>query len=94
MNKVYIIQGSCGEYDDHTTWIYRAFTDKSKAQIRMNELNAKLKLMNMSSDNDNPSYDYSKELKINQQIMNVIDEYFCYDYTGSSYSLIEVDLEE
>lgn len=32
MSKIYVIQGSTGEYSDHIEWMVCAFTDKSKAE--------------------------------------------------------------
>lgn len=33
MNKVYIVTGSCGSYEDAQNWNVKAFLDKKKADI-------------------------------------------------------------
>lgn len=94
MTKIYLVEGSCGELCDTYHWIFRAFLDKETADEVCFFLNKKLKDMNMSCENTEPSYDYSKKLEIQRQIMLTIDANFSYDYTGTMYKVKEVDLEE
>jgi len=51
--KVYIVQGTCGEYSDRDEWVACAYLDKAKAEQRVLELEewvreVKLKLEGIS----------------------------------------------
>lgn len=93
--KVYLIFGHTGEYDSYYKWLFKkVYINYQSAIDKINELNNKLKQLNMHIDNSQPIYDWSKKHRIHEQIMRILDPSFHYDYTGASYEIEEAERED
>ena len=83
---VYVVEGNTGEYEDRFDWIVKAFTSKDRAEDLARELNILVK---------NSGRDMSYEDRDNLQ--NMIRENLdpnCYvEYTGTYYSIKEIEVE-
>jgi hypothetical protein len=81
--KIYIVQGSTGEYSDHIEWIVCAYKDEKKAQehvVKASEAARQYKI------------EYHKS-RITPET-NPYDPQFQMDYTGTNYTVIETELKD
>lgn len=88
--KIYIIQGSTGEYSDHKEWVVCALRDKQKAQEFIHQLVQEANTILSKFKNKNEwrrSNDWHPEVPSN-------DPQFAVDYTGFNYNLIETELRD
>ena len=83
--KIYLVEGRTGEYEEYHTWIAAAFKEQSKAQemARHPDLNVKFEKTMIW-------FDSREEI---EQKGKLIDPAYNCDYTGSSYHVIEMDLQ-
>jgi len=87
--KIYVVQGSTGEYSDHREWLVKAFKSQEKAQDFVSFLDSKLLELGLKYESVYTHEDMEKEEK-----MMEFDPQFQFDYTGTMYSILEVELEE
>ncbi len=85
--KIYLVEGETGEYDDRHSWISKAFKSKESADKFASHLD-----LNITRDSMNGEwYDLRNEIEAKGKL---IDPSFHCDYTGTSYCVIEMELEE
>jgi hypothetical protein len=82
---IYVVEGSTGEYSDHTEWLVKAYKDESKAKahvVRATEVANKLFQSRESkfSEGENETNPYDPDMRM--------------DYTGVHYTYFSVELEE
>lgn len=86
MKEQFLVQGSCGEYEDYGKWLVWAFTDRHKALAYCNALNN--------------AYAAQGELASEAQFYNAdaevwapmkkLDPRFDTDYTGTNYTVTAI----
>lgn len=99
MQKIYILQGTTGEYSDRTDWIVRAYLDEANAiGAQMDVTDAFAILRQHMKDNNVEYYDFwhyekldNQTKELYQQVKN-IDPKFQMDYTGTSWWVKECEL--
>ena len=83
---IYIVQGTTGEYSDRSDWLVCAYRTKEAAETRAR--NAMLRAMEIK--NAKPDQ-YSN---IPEGMKNEFDKSMSMDYTGTEYTVLEVELLE
>lgn len=86
--KVWIVEGSTGEYEDRREWIVKAFVSKEHAMSLRTKLESVLKEEELHRENMGLNYD-----DIPDKLLQ-LDPHASVDYTGASYSLYSIDVEE
>lgn len=90
MRKIYVVEGSTGEYSDHREWPVRAFVSENKAQDFVEAVSAEYrKLVNKYGGLSDLRWDMVKG-----KISNPLDPRMEVDYTGTNYSYFPIDLDE
>lgn len=89
MKKIYVIEGSTGEYSDRCDWLVKAFTSEAKAEEFVKALDDWLRI-NQVSYREGTIADY----EIRDELKCPHDPSFRCDYTGTRYHIIECELEE
>ena len=91
--KIYVVEGSCGEYSDHREWPVHAYANELLAQAKVQELTEwaneiRIKFKDKSWDWS----DYVNELS-DEARNHLPDPNFNWDYSGFNYYyyLIELD---
>jgi hypothetical protein len=80
--KIYIVEGTTGDYSDRTDWVVCAFRSKKKAEDLAHKAMRRAKEIQISR----PSrYDAPKG-------ENEFDAKMQMDYTGTEYYIVECDL--
>jgi len=82
--RIYVVQGSTGQYDDHCEWLVKAFKSKDKAKEFVAQANEHAE--NLKSNRES-EYSFSDEA-------HPMDPNYITDYTGSSYTFHPVELED
>ncbi len=82
--KIYIVEGSTGEYSDRSEWVVCAFRSKEKAE----ELASKATLRAKELQGENWRYQSTEDRGINE-----FDLEMNMDYTGTDYYVIETELK-
>lgn len=83
--KIYIVEGTTGEYSDRTDWTVCAYRSKEKAEEHAR--NAMLRAVEL---NNNRSTRYERP----KQGSNSFDLNMQMDYTGTEYYTIECELKD
>lgn len=84
--KIYIIQGSTGEYDSYCEWTVCAYLDENKAAKRVQELNDLIVELDISKY----TYQYQFEEAFQKHPMGDPDfRIYC---TGATYDYYELEL--
>lgn len=86
--KVWIVEGSTGEYEDRCEWIVKGFVSKEHAMSLRTKLESVLKEEELHRENMGLNYD-----DIPDKLLQ-LDPDASVDYTGASYSLYSIDVEE
>lgn len=90
MRKIYVVEGSTGEYSDHCEWPVRAFVSEKKAKEFVERVSAEYrKLVN--------KYGNAREARfkmMEKDIKNPLDPNMQIDYTGTNYNYFSIDLDE
>jgi len=83
--KIYIVYGETGEYSDRSDWNVKAFFERKKALVLLNECSEDAKKWEIKRESEytSPPKDWSKH-----------DPDMKMDYTGTDYFIAEVDLED
>lgn len=91
--KIYIVQGSTGEYDDAIDWPVCAYESETKAIERIERLNNLLKKLKLHYKNqsDLDSDERGKRIEIFHDHADGDKLISCY-YIGSDYNYYEVEL--
>lgn len=82
--KIYIVFGGTGEYSDHQTWMVKAFRDEDQAKALVENASWAANAIDAVRENryDSPNG------------ANPYDPDMYMDYTGTSYYIESVELEE
>jgi len=88
-NKIYIIIGCCGEYDDHSEWCVKAFKSESKAK----EFHEQCE--NWCKENLLHYTNYQFNRNTDTLLDSPYDPFYQgTSYTGVSYFIRDLDFEE
>jgi hypothetical protein len=96
MNKIYIVSGHTGCYDDRNEWNVYAFTDEGKAKEYQNKLQD-LANQIYSYIDDTLTYYYDINWEKNEKCLELLkldNRASLMDYNGLTYHIDEVDLKE
>ena len=102
MSKIYVLQGSTGEYSDRTDWIVRAYKNKMDADESCLTANQEAADYKTARDNFEMSEAYERMpmVKVDEYYEDLViellsvDKEMRMDYTGTSYWVVECDLYE
>jgi len=99
MSKIYILQGSTGEYSDRTDWIVQAYKDKVMADEECKQANQEANDYKEALDKlDNTKNDYYDKIETYEKELSKkylsVDPTAKFDYTGTSYWVVKCDLYE
>jgi hypothetical protein len=83
MDKVYVVRGSCGSYEDHYEWLVFVYPTKREAE--------KHRIAAQSSATE--IYEASDQLRKEPGI-NEWDAHMCLDFGGAYYRVEEVSYRE
>jgi hypothetical protein len=84
MKTIYVVEGSTGEYSDHSEWLVKAFTSEDAAKDFVVKADAIARELQSSRQSH---LDYWKE-------KHPMDDKYMSDYTGTHYTYHSVELEE
>lgn len=90
---LYVVMGSCGEYSDRTEWPVRAFVDELKAQEHVAKADGYAREHALSSSSAIIDQDWSSSRSA-AVAANPYDRNMGMDYTGVSYYIMQVDLDD
>lgn len=88
--KIYIVQGTTGEYSDRTDWIVCAFKDKKAADQRARKAMQRGKEIEKEKEALRSQGEEYWEFK--EDGKNEFDAKFMMDYTGTEYHVEETEL--
>lgn len=94
--RVYIVVGHTGEYEDKYEWNAFAFTSLEKAESKKKEGNDLLNKMRDESEVKSGAYyhlPHDDREKMEEYMQNNFDKRCSVDYTGSYYTVDELDVE-
>lgn len=77
MSKIYIVQSSCGEYEDYRIWNEKAFTSKEKAEQYAKELDEK--------HNSRPSFITDEFIEAYNEVYDEIPDFEEYNSDKETY---------
>ena len=92
--KIYLLEGTTGEYADTKTWIAGAFLCKMSAEAYKARL---LELYKTFCGRERTRFGYMRdhdEAVAAMSAMRELDPSFYEDYTGTSYEIIDAPLHE
>ena len=85
MSKIYIVYGNTGEYSDRREWTVAAYADEAMAREHAE--------LAMRWYQENDAFEQSrKESDWQQKNPNPYDPYMSIDYTGTDWTVGEVEL--
>lgn len=91
--KIYIVRGYTGEYSDQSNWLVKAFNKEKSAKKLVDDLSklcslifVEMKILGIHSEEFDQYINSSGILKL--------DPGFLMDYTGTLYTVEEIELEE
>jgi hypothetical protein len=87
MSKVFVVVGNTGEYSDRTDWYVVAYRTEELAQAHV-ELAKKWYLENGGRELYKPSWGNRDKIK------NPFDPNMQVDYTGTDWTVVEVELRD
>ena len=90
--KIYIVKGSTGEYSDYVEWLVKAFLTEKAAQTFVEHASSIAKQI----FNINQQQFLGNLLRYTDRCIvdHPMDPKFQEDYTGTSYTYEEIELEE
>ena len=93
--KIYIVQGSRGEYSDHVEWLVKSFFSRAKARDMVQKCGAEHRriLVEWKAAAGNEYLDWHN-LKAYDIKPHAYDDQWETDYSGTNYNVIECELEE
>ena len=80
--KIYIVNGTTGEYSDRNDWVVCAYKDKALADAHVHDAMLRAKEIEKSDyrhDNDRNKNEFDPNMRI--------------DYTGTEYYVVETELK-
>lgn len=83
--KIYIVEGSTGEYADRQNWLVKAYSSRDKADAHAQSAEKWI--------NDYGVSEWRKQKYDANRDLNPYDPNMSVDYTGTSYYVIELDLD-
>lgn len=87
MMKIYIVQGSAGEYSERTEWLVCAYKNKEIAQIHAEEAQKEAATIETITDR----YEDERDEAIKAAVW---DKEMQFGYTGTRYFVSEIDVLE
>ena len=104
LRDIWVVSGQCGEYSDRCEWTVRAFLTEAAANAYREKLVQAMRdggAVEQPYDEDGgggggllPYPRFSEEGDAFRKKMRELDDGFYTDYTGTSYTVYRVDLEE
>jgi len=97
IRTIYVVSGTCGEYSDRSEWTVKAFTTRESANAFADRLVATMQELGARRVRNEPGWVFPERFSAPQKIhdaMGALDPSFSTDYTGTSYTVYPVDLEE
>ena len=94
--RVYIVVGHTGEYEDRCEWNAFAFTSLEKAESKMKQGNELLNKMRDEINLERGCAGFLPNMytdKIEEHMRDNFDKACSIDYTGSYYTVEELDVE-
>jgi hypothetical protein len=85
---IYVVMGMCGEYSDRTEWPVKAFVNKEKGKALVE--NATRRSAELQLVREQEPYVHDEEIAKQNQF----DPGMKFDYTGTRYYLMPVDLSD
>ena len=92
-DKVWIVQGSTGEYSDHCEWVVAGFYDEQKAQRLVVEAQARANEIHQLKESSWEKW-YELREKEDDAIKNEFDPQMQLDYTGTHYICFAVEIKD
>lgn len=89
MRKIFIIEGTTGEYSDRSNWIVEAYADENAAKTQTEKLNRLVK----EAEGTKESY-YGAQFTNAFKKLQELDPCAAIDYTGTDYTVFETLLKE
>lgn len=86
MAKVYVVEGTTGEYEDRNDWFVKAFLNEEKASGFARACNEAYAYLVSTRPEGSLRWDDERK--------HPLDPYFMEDYTGTSYTYLTIDLED
>lgn len=87
MTKIWIVQGSTGEYSDHREWMVCAYRDEAKAEQHARAAKE------WYQKNGCDKWDFQKRWEAKEKgLHNPFDPNMDIDYTGTDWTIFEVNL--
>ena len=90
MTKIYVVQGSTGEYSGHIEWLVCAFQDQDKAKSLVEYLS--MLARHAMQECETAGLEYHWDEQPSGKMLRLADPNACIDYTGINYEVIEVEL--
>ena len=92
---IYIVQGSTGEYSDHTEWLVKAFDSESLAQTYAEKCGEEFRRMVNEYRSKAACDDYPTSFDLDEHNIkqNAHDPDMQCDYTGTNYNVHVCELE-
>lgn len=97
--RIYVVQGSCGEYSNHEEWLVCAFKEEQKAKDFVIQLTQEAQALVSRYGNSHYSWLYGDDpdpLKFRDESEKELppnDPHFNFDSSGFNYTYLETDLE-
>lgn len=106
--KIFIVYGYTGEYEDRSEWLVKAFTDENKAKDMISQLAEISRCLLMEGDKHHHILTLAlggsifvpvRNSKVFDHIISNsgildLDPNFYMDYTGTSYGIKELELDD
>lgn len=88
MNKVFLVKGFTGEYEDSIDWVAKAFHTRTEAKQYLDQL---LAIVRKYGPGNEGAFDYETQADFERELEE-IDPKCRVDYTGVYYEIEEVQI--
>lgn len=91
--KIYVVQGSTGEYSDHREWLVCAFKEEQQAKNFVVQLTQEANTM-LAKYKHRYDWKCGKSGRMFDRELPPNDHFFDCDYTGFNYTYCDVELKD
>ena len=91
--KIYMVQGSAGEYEDYRTWLVKAFVSEKSAQDYSQKCAAEFRRIETEAK-EKGTFFYDWEYEKYNISPNIYDPKMDMGYSGAQYDVVECELIE